>query len=98
MKFVSPFVGQALATLGDKIAGQQGGILSLMGLIPGLVKQLGGTGTDTYQSGTEPYQEGGFLSLLRLMPSLLKNQKGSGKRKHPKVITGASTTLNRLFR
>ncbi|KAL9958865.1 hypothetical protein ACROYT_G035937 [Oculina patagonica] len=98
MELVSPFVGQALDTLGDKVAGQQGGILPLLGLIPSLVKQLGGTGTDTYRSGTEPYQEGGFLSLLGLMPSLLKNQKGSGKRKRPKVITGASTTLNRLFR
>ena len=130
--FVSPFIGQALDTIGDKVAGQQGGLLPLLalgGLIPGLVKQLGGSGNDVYQSGTEPYQEGGFLPLLALgglipglvkqlgggqafqtlsklakhgvIPHLIKKQKGKGrtvKSKRPKVVTGSSLPLKRLFR
>ena len=82
--FVTPFIGQALDTLGDKVAGQQGGFLPLLalgGLIPGLVKQLGGTGSDLYQSGTEPYQEGVFLPLLALggvIPGLIKQLRGRG--------------------
>ena len=124
--FVSPFIGQALDTIGDKVAGQQGGFLDLL---PALVKQLGGSGSNLYQSGTDPYQEGGFLPLLALgglipglvkqlgggqpfqtlsklakqgvIPHLIKKQKGKGrtvKSKRPKVVTGSSLTLKRLFR
>lgn len=112
MEFVEPMVGEALDTLGKKVMPkgfQEGGILPLLGgLIPGLVKQLGGSGL--YQSGTEAYQEGGILPLLALgglIPALTKQFGGSrqrgglvknrrAKRKH---ITGSSlSTLKRLFR
>lgn len=107
MQLMSPLVGDALDTLGDKVAGQQGGILPLLalgGLMPGLVKQLG-AGSHTYQSGTQPYQEGGILPLLALgglIPGLVK-QLGGGrnKRKRCTAITGSSVmtpTLKRLFR
>ena len=45
MQFLSPMVGDALDKLGDKVASQQGGFLpplALGGLVPGLVKKLGG--------------------------------------------------------
>ena len=86
---------------------QEGGLLPLGGMIPGLMKQLG-AGT-TYRSGTEPYQEGGLLPLLALgggaglIPGLMK-QLGAGaggkKRKRRTPITASSipSTLQRLFR
>ena len=45
MQFLSLMVGDVLDNLGDKVAGQQGGIhpfLALRGLVPGLVRQLRG--------------------------------------------------------
>jgi len=104
MQMLTSMVGDALDKLGDKVAGQQGGFLPLLalgGLIPGLVKQLGG-GRHTYQSGTEPYQEGGILPLLTgLIPSLVKQLGGGSKRKRRTAITASSVmtpTLRRLFR
>lgn len=80
MQLMSPFVEQALGTLGKKVAGQKGGFLPLLGgLIPGLIKQFGGS--QTYQAGTDPYQEGGFLPLLglgALIPGLIKQLGGGG--------------------
>lgn len=101
-------VGDALDKLGDKVAGQEVGILGLLlglgGLLPGLVKQLGSGGL-TYQLGTEPYQEGGILPLLGLgglIPGLVKQLGGGGSKKKCRTpITGSSVmtspTLKRLF-
>ena len=51
---MSLLVGDALDKLGDKVAGQEGGFLALLGgLIPGSVQQLG-TGSPIYQSGHQP--------------------------------------------
>ena len=106
MQFLSLMVGDALDKLGDKAAGQQGGILPLLalgGLVPSVVKQLGG-GSHTYQSGTEPYQEGGILPHLALgglIPVLVEQLDGGSKRERRTAITGSSVmtpTLKRLLR
>ena len=52
MQFLPPMLGDAPDKLGDKVTGRQGSILPLFalgGLVPELVKQLGG-GSHTYQS------------------------------------------------
>lgn len=109
MEFVSPFVGQALDTLGDKVAGQQGGILPLLalgGLIPGLVKQLGGR---KYQSGTAPYQEGGRKrrkrpkvvtgsSLTPTLARLFRRQGGRNVGVLPEVIPGPQVGMGQRRR
>ena len=103
MQLVSPFVGQALDTLGDKVAGQQGGLVPLLALIPSMIKQLGGR---AYRTGTAPYQEGGRRkrkrpkgvtgsSIYPTLERLFRRQGGRNVGVLPEMIPGPQVGMGR---